>query len=391
MKRQQKRYCLAILIITLVGSVWIPQNPAVAAPNNDQIKTLVTGNTEFALDLYARLRTEPGNLFLSPHSISTALAMTYAGARGETERQMADVLHLPPQNEQTHAAFAALETTIKSAGDNPLCTFHVANALWGQQSYGFLDDFLALNRKYYSAGFREVDFVGAPEQARRTINAWITEQTHQIIKELLRKGEVDPADVLILTNAIYFKGIWAFQFNPEHTRDAEFRITQTDNVTVSLMSQTCELPYYAGEELDLLELPYDGDRLSMVILLPKQVGDLEKLENSLNRKNLAKWLNRLNQRNVRVSLPRFKLDYRTELAETLAALGMTDAFSPAKADFSGMTGRRELFIGAVIHQARVEVNEQGTEAAAATAVKMKRLAAPPGLRRRSPLPIPDPR
>jgi serine protease inhibitor len=355
------------------GLAWAGPNVAPEGPAEGHQEAVADGNTEFALDLYARLRTADGNLFLAPHSLSTALAMTYAGARGETERQMADVLHFSLEQERLHPAFAALESSIKAAGNDPGCSLHVANALWGQQGYGFLEEFLALNRKHYGAGFHEVDFLRAAEQARKKINSWVADQTELMIMELLRKGDVDPADALVLVNAIHFKGGWACRFDAQRTQDAPFRISATEEVGVPMMSQFREFPFAAGDELDVLELPYEGDRLSMVFLLPKKIDGLAAVEKSLKKENLDRWLGRLHPQPVRVSLPRFALDSKFDLKKTLEALGMIDAFDGGKADFSGMTGRRrDLFIGMVIHEARVEVDEEGTEAAAATAVKMKR-------------------
>jgi serpin B len=367
--------CVALLVAVGSGLLWAGPNVVLAGPTEEDHEAVVAGNTQFALDLYARLRTEDGNLFLSPYSVSTALAMTYAGARGETERQMADVLHFTLGQEQLHPALAALGSSVKAAGGGPGCTIHVANSLWGQQGYGFLEEFLALNRKHYGAGFSEVDFGGATEQARHTINAWVAQQTQQIIKELLQEGQLDPADVLVLTNAIYFKGDWASKFDPKQTQDAPFQISATDQVVVPMMQQFGRFAFADGNELDLLELPYAGERLSMVLLLPKKVGGLPALERSLSKENLHQWLGRLRQRPVRVSLPRFALGSRFDLTKTLEAMGMPDAFGGA-ADFSGMTGGRDLFIGLVIHEAKLEVTEEGTEAAAATAVKMKRGAPP---------------
>jgi serine protease inhibitor len=373
MKRGCTQWMIVVLLMVTCGGLsWV----ALAGPLEGDQGALVTGNTEFALDLYAKLRTEEGNLFLSPYSISTALAMTYAGARGETERQMAEVLHFTLGQERQHPAFAALESSVRAASDGPGCTLHVANALWGQQGYGFRDEFLALNRIHYGAGFREVDFAGAPEQARQTINAWVEDQTEKMIRDLLRKGDLDAADVLVLTDAIYFKGDWASRFDRRHTQDAPFRVSEREQVTVPMMNSSGQFGFVATDGLDLLELPYAGNRLSMVVLLPKEVGGLAALEQSLSTGDLERWLGGLRAEPVRVRLPRFKLDSRFDLARTLEAMGMIDAFSGRKADFSGMTGRRDLFIGMVIHQAAVEVNEEGTEAAAATAVKMKRTSVP---------------
>ena len=377
MKRGQRQLtCVSLLVVACGGAPWAEPNLALAGPTEQDQAAVVAGNTEFALDLYARLRTQDGNLCLSPYSISTALAMTYAGARSETATQMADVLHFSLEHERLHPAFAALMASDRATADDSGYDLHIANALWGQKGYGFLEEFLVLNREHYGAGFREVDFVQATEQARQTINRWVADQTQQMIKELLRKGDLDPADVLVLTNAIYFKGDWASRFDPQRTHDAPFRISAKEQVVTPIMSQLRKFPFAAGDDLDVLELPYDGDRLSMVLLLPKKVDGLPAVEESLNKENLERWLGRLRQQPVRVGLPRFQLDSRFDLVKTLEAMGMIDAFSGTKADFSGMTGRRDLFIGMVIHQARVDVNEEGTEAAAATVVKMKRGPAP---------------
>lgn len=373
MTRGRGQWTCAVLLGAVCGGLpCAGPKVALAGPTAGDQEIVVGGNTSFALDLYARLRTQDGNLFLSPYSISTALAMTYAGALGETERQMADVLHFSLEQTRLHPALAALESSLKAAGDGTGCTLHVANALWGQQGYGLLDEFLALNKEHYGAGFRAVDFANATEQARQTINAWVADQTQRMIRELLREGDLNPADVLVLTDAIYFKGNWASRFDRQHTQDAPFRIDGSQSVVVPMMQQLAPFAFATTDELDLLELPYAGERLSMVLLLPKQVDGLAAVEQSLSTENLHKWLGRLRRAPVRVSLPRFKLDFRTDLAKTLEAMGMRDAFSAGKADFSGMTGRRELFIAMVIHQARVDVNEEGTEAAAATAVKMKK-------------------
>ena len=372
--------CVTLFTVACGGVLWLSPGVALARPAEEDIEAVVRGNTEFALDLYAKLRTQEGNLAVSPYSVSTALAMTYAGARGNTAKQMADVLHFKLASEQLHPAFAAMVAADQASSGRQGYALHIANALWGQKGYGFLDAFLALEKKHYGAGLREVDFVGAAEQARRTINAWVDDQTQHIIKELLLEGDLDPADVLVLANAIYFKGSWANQFDKAHTRDAPFHVGPEQQITVPMMNQSRRFAFANMDELSLLELPYEGDRLSMVLLLPKKIDGLGAVETSLNRKNLDQWLGRLREEPVRVSLPRFKLGARFDLAKTLEEMGMADAFSARKADFSGMTGKRDLFIGLVIHEARVDVNEEGTEAAAATAVKMKRTSIPPAFR-----------
>lgn len=352
--------------------MWVRAGSAVAEPVSADLAAVAEGNVGFALDLYARLREEPGNLCLSPYSVSTALAMTYAGARGQTARQMADVLHFSLEPERLHPAFATMMSSDESSGDEPGYRLHVANALWGQQGHGFLERFLGLTREHYGAGFHEVDFVGATEQARHTINRWVENRTERRIRELLQQGNLDPATVLVLTNAIYFKGEWASRFDEEHTMEGAFHVDASDSVLVPMMHQLARLPLAILDDVDVLELPYVGDRLSMVLLLPKTVDGLGAVERSLGRENLDRWLGSLRPTAVRVSLPRFTVDTRFELAKVLAAMGMIDAFSAATADFSGMTGRRGLFISLVIHQAQVEVSEEGTEAAAGTAVVLKK-------------------
>ncbi|MGD8453486.1 MAG: serpin family protein [Phycisphaerae bacterium] len=346
-------------------------------PTDGDQQAAAAGNTAFALDLYGRLRETEGNLLMSPYSVSTALAMTYGGARGETARQMAQVLHFDLPADKFHPAFARLQAALKSADREGGPTLNVANALWGQKGYGFLPEFLALASDQYRAGCREVDFAGATEQARQTINTWVDEQTRHKIAELLHEGDLDAAVGLVLTNAIHFKGSWAAQFDPQRTRDGTFHAGAAGDVIVPMMSQFGEFPLAFGDDVDVLELPYAGERLSMVIVLPKAMDGLAEVERSLSPAKLDGWLGGLRAQNVRVALPRFTLDTRFDLAKTLQAMGMTDAFTPGAADFSGMTGTRDLYIGLVIHQARAEVNEEGTEAAAGSAVVMKRAGIPP--------------
>ncbi len=332
--------------------------------------SLVQGNNRFALELYGRLGGEAGNLFLSPASISTVLAMTYAGARTETAAEMARVLRfgLPP--ERLHPAFAAMREDLRSAADSSGAELRIANALWGQKGHAFLPDFLALARDGYGAGLDAVDFTGATEAARRTINAWVARETSDKIQELFEPGVLTADARLVLTNAIYFKGFWARQFSAKLTREAPFHATAKRDVAVPMMGQTATFGYLDGGDFQALELPYRGDALSMVVLLPKAVDGLAALEKKLAPSALDDWMRRMDPKEVETALPRFKVTAGIQLDRTLAELGMRRAFSRATADFSGMTGQRDLFISAVVHKAFVDVNEEGTEAAAATGVGM---------------------
>jgi serpin B len=324
-------------------------------------------NNAFAVDLYGKLRTGDGNLFFSPESISTALAMTYAGARTQTAEQMAKTLHFTLPQERLHPALGALMADLNSGGKKRGYQLSVANALWGQKGHDFLPAFLTLLKDDYGAEMHEVDFLRDTEGARQTINSWVEKQTQDKIKDLIARDVLPPETQLVLTNAIYFKGDWNTQFKKDATRDAPFQVSAREKVNVPLMNQTGDFPYFEGESFQALEMPYVGKDLSMVVLLPKKADGLADLEKTLSTDKLADWLAKLHTDEVVVALPKFKLTSQFSLKDTLSAMGMVDAFTDS-ADFSGIDGNKNLFISAVIHKAFVDVNEEGTEAAAATAV-----------------------
>ncbi len=333
---------------------------------------LVEGNTTFALELYAHLKQEKGNLFCSPHSISTALAMTYAGARGNTATQMADVLHFTPEREQLATAFAELEARLNAIQKKGNVLLNVVNALWAQKNYQFRQDFLDLLTQRYQAALEYADFISACEEARLEINVWVADQTNGKIKNLLAPGILTEDTCLALVNAIYFKGNWASHFKEKDTQATAFWVTPETNIDVPMMYQKHKFNHamLPNDHIQILELPYvDGD-LSMLLLLPTEKDGLAQLENSLNGENLDFWRQHLFPEKIDVYLPQFKMSSGFRLKKTLAEMGMPDAFGE-NADFSGMDGTRELLISAIIHKAFVEVNEEGTEAAAATAVVMR--------------------
>ncbi len=363
-----------------------------AAPSDAKdTEAVVEGNNAFVLALYAQLRGLEGNLFLSPYSISTALAMTHAGARGATAGQMAQVLRLPIERykaldsdnqgnppyrieqrpmsvEQLAAAFGRLQKGLRAEAKKKGYELSVANALWGQKGYGFLGDFLSLVEANYDGRLEQVDFVGATEAARRTINAWVEEKTNNKIEELIKPGVLSELTRLVLTNAIYFKGNWDRQFKKAATQPGPFTTADGKKTEVPMMNQTEEFRYIETETFQGLDLPYVDNELSMVVLLPKKIDGLGDFERTLTAENLSQWLGQLHKRKVIVSIPKFTMTSQFSLASVLKSMGMSDAFTPYVADFSGMNGRRDLFISAVIHKAYVEVNEEGTEAAAATGV-----------------------
>jgi len=359
---------LRLIFITLFMSAPIAHPADPTAPNN--IESLAGGNTAFALDLYARLKTVDGNLFLSPYSISTCLAMTFAGARGDTAAQMAQTLHFGTNQNQLAASFNELQEQLNQEQEKNGMELDFANGIWAQKDHVFLAAFLDVARQSYGANLRQIDFRTRSETARTEINDWVGHETKGKITDLIQPGVVNPATQLVLVNAIYFKGQWAREFDKQNTANAPFSVTSTQKLPVPLMNLTADFKYAEVGGLQLLELPYAGDGFAMVVLLPRDVDGLKNLENLLNKQTLDHWLTQARELNVAVLLPKFKLAAQFSLAKPLGEMGMTDAFSPG-ADFSGMDGERDLFISAVVHKAFVDVNEEGTEAAAATGVVMR--------------------
>jgi serpin B len=369
-----------MVLLPLQGFASAEASPATTADRAQAVE----GNTAFALALYGRLRTQPGNLFFSPESISTALAMTYAGARGDTAAEMAKTLHFTLPPDRLHPAMGALLNGLNAPHD----AYHlnVANALWAGQDYKFRDDFLKLTASNYGAGFHPVDFKGAAEAARLTINQWVEEKTANKINDLLQPGTVTPLTRMVLTDAIYFKADWQAQFQKAQTEDENFYLsTERKNVKAPLMHRSGGYSYFDGGTFQVLELPYKSGEMSMIVFLPRDMDGLPAFEQSLTAPALQQYLGRLQLvPKVIVTFPRFKVTEQLELGSTLGAMGMPKAFDRNAADFSGMTGNRELSLSAVIHKAFIDVNETGTEAAAATAAVMV------GMAMRAPDPTPPP-
>ncbi|XP_078606181.1 leukocyte elastase inhibitor-like isoform X3 [Branchiostoma floridae x Branchiostoma japonicum] len=334
-----------------------------------RMEQLSAANTEFALNLYRQLCGTTGNVFFSPYSISVALAMTSLGARGSTEGAMKGTLCFQDMpNDVLHGTFSKLHQQLYASDKYTLQT---ANRLYGEQTYSFLQDFLDATKKNYGAELAAVDFKGAAEQVRGTINQWVEEQTKNKIKDLIPAGAVDAMTRLVLVNAIYFKGNWDKQFDANMTHDLDFNINNNEKVKVKMMRMEANFNYGVFEELKcrVLEVPYVEKELSMLIFLPDAVEGIKDLESSLTAATLQTVSSKMYSTKVNLLLPRFKLEQEFGLGDTLKKMGMGEAFSDA-ADFSGMSGSKDLFISAVVHKAFVEVNEEGTEAAAATGVVM---------------------
>jgi serpin B len=357
----------------------LPRSTSPDIPASDT-QALVRGNNAFALDIYRNLSTQDGNLIFSPFSISLALAMTHAGAGGETESQMAETLHFDLPQLQLHPAFNALDQDLARRGaenkdeQEPL-QLNIANAVWAEQTYPFLQEYLDLIASNYGAGIRLADFVSQFEAVRREINDWVLDQTEEKIKDLLPEGVLNPDTRMVLVNAIYFKADWLSQFDAGDTFDAPFHLLDGSEITVPTMQQGMYVPYYKGDGFQAVELPYAGDTAAMDILVPDE-GIFEDFESSLTSAMLEEILNGMQPASVLVALPKFTFESQFNLADVLKSMGMVDAFEPAQANFSGMTAEKDLYISDVVHKAFVAVDEEGTEAAAATAVIIEATGAP---------------
>jgi serpin B len=400
------KICLMLITLILIGFVLMtvagcakPPGDAVSTPGDASIKVLqsevqretspdvptsdleelVAGNSAFALDFYQAVRERGGNLFFSPYSLSVALAMTYAGARENTEAQMADTLNFSLPQDRLHPAFNALdleitETPIEPSQNDEKVPFQlsIANSLWGQEGYPFIPEFLDLLAKNYGAGMHLEDFINDPEGARIEINDWVARETNDRIKDLIPEGAINDLTRIVLANAIYFKADWVQPFSKELTRDQPFNTLDQGQIMVPMMSHDSpeNMNYYAGPGFQAVELPYVGDKVSMVLLVP-EVGGFSEFEADLDSALFEEILANLEPKRVSLTMPKFSFDSKYDLAGTLSGMGMPDAFTSGVADFSGMDGTLDLFISDVFHKAFVAVDEKGTEAAAATAVIME--------------------
>ena len=341
---------------------------------------LVTANTQFGFDLFNEIRKieEDKNIFISPLSISIALAMTLNGASGETEQAMANTLHLQGLgSEAINPGYAGLRQALQVADPKVILT--IANSLWARQDVPFKQDFLQRNTQFFGAEVSTLDFTDP--NTLPTINQWVNTNTNGKITKIL--DEINPDMVLFLINAIYFKGTWQTEFDPSRTRDGTFYLTTGDEKQIPMMTRTGDYPYYENYEakFQAISLPYGDGRMSMYIFLPYPESDINTFLEGLNTENWERWVSQLRDQEVFLSMPKFKLEYKKTLNNPLQSLGMGIAFAPGLADFSQMADLealgKNLYIGEVLHKAVVEVNEEGTEAAAVTSVGIRATSAPP--------------
>lgn len=330
------------------------------------IDSLVEGNTAFALDLYEKLKGQAGNLLVSPLSVSTVLAMVYLGARGRTASEMAQVLRFSPLRDRVAAQVASLQERLAVDGGTDGVRLRIANRLWGQTGYSFLEEFLQEVERSYRGGFQAVDFAQTAD-AVRLINRWAEAETEGLIKELLTPGTITELTRLVLANAIYFKGRWSVPFDKGATKVSRFSVSLRETVQVPMMRKVTSCGYLKAPALQVLEKRYGAGQFSMVLLLPEQIEGIAALEAALTPDDLCAWLSALQRVEVDLTVPKFRFENQFQLASALSAMGIVDLFQFPDADLTGLTENKNLFLSLVIHKAAIEVAEEGTKAAAATA------------------------
>ena len=373
-----------VILLATGSSCSADENLAVpderSVPDAEAVQELVLGNNEFAMDLFKKACGSQGsdNIFLSPYSISSALGMTYAGAKGQTAGEMADVLHFTLPAEAVNRAFYSLTEALgsdenSSSDSGDFFTLSISNGLWVEAGFSLLDEYVEEVRRYYSAAVRNLDFINDPEGSRETINDWVAERTMNKIQDLIPSGALNEDTRVVLTNAVYFKASWIKPFDERSTADAPFSLAGGSTIDVPMMNQTEFFNFVAAEGCRAVELDYAAGTASMLILLPD--GDIEEFQQGFNAEMLETIRGRLSSCNVTLSMPKFEFSRSMQLSQMLRELGMVSAFGSG-ADFSGFTGSPDLFISEVLHKAFVKVDETGTEAAAATAVIMALTAIP---------------
>lgn len=339
----------------------------------ESVISLINSLNDFSFNFYKHISlSEEDNIFFSPYSIFVALSMAYEGAKENTSYEMQNVLNVLQNDSVTLGTFGKVYNLLNQ--NQRGYTISTANAFWAHKDYRFLKDYLYLLKNYYMAEANELDFAKNVEAAE-TINNWIEEKTHDKIKDMIDASMLSEMTKLVLTNAIYFKGFWANPFDPDNTFENDFELLSKNTVNVEMMSQESDFNYTETDDLQILELDYAGNDLSMIVVLPKE-NNISVAESAINIQNLSNWKNDFYQLEINVEIPKFKFEKKYILNDLLKEMGIIDAFLPGVADFSGMDGTRYLYLGTALHQSFIDVNEEGTEAAAATAIVMEATAIP---------------
>ncbi|MBU4486972.1 MAG: serpin family protein [Candidatus Delongbacteria bacterium] len=371
-----KKACLflALVFLSAFGMTLFSGNPEIIQKTTDP-KQISENNNIFMMNAYKLLTEKDDNIFISPYSITSALAMTYAGSANKTETEMGKALKFTGNSINFHENFGKITQSINEISKKGNIELTVANSLWLADGYKFLDEFLRINKTFYKTETTNLNFAES-EKSRKIINDWVSEKTKDKIKDLIPKGILDALTKLVLTNAVYFKAEWAEQFKKSGTKESEFYTSADNSVKAELMNLKHNFNYMENMELQFIEMPYKGNEASMYILLPKERDGLRDIEKKITYQDIIKYTESLQTKKVDVFFPKFKMSLSYELRELMGKLGMKEAFNK-KADFSKMTGKTDLYISAIIHKTFIAVDETGTEAAAATAVVMRMKSAMP--------------
>jgi len=374
------RIAIAILCVSVFAMTCAPFSTNTLAgtvENEGGLQAISESANEFALDFYKRIASHNENLFLSPYSIYSIFAMVYGGARGNTAAEMERTFHFPLSGSELHEYVGRVSSAINSTQVSDAIRLDTANSLWPQDGYPLLKGYLDLVQRRYEAKISPLDYGKDPEGARKAINNWVEDKTRHKITNLLKPGMINTLTRMVLVNAIYFKGDWQSQFDRNNTEDCPFFLLSGETVKVPLMTIRRSYRYNDVSEAQILELPYAGKDISMLVVLPKKKDGLREVENALSKGRLKVWTSTMHPRDIIVYLPRFHVTSEFTLDRVLASMGMVDAFDPQKADFSGMDGQKgTLFIGVAIHKAYADINEEGTEAAATTAAGIRTTSMP---------------
>lgn len=357
----------AALILAFLPLIACEQPREITEPSAE-LSAIIEGQNQLAIDLMATI-PEDGNLFYSPFSITSALGMTYAGAAGVTHQEMHDTLHIPVEDAVFHQEFGALSRDLAGDHNRPY-TLLSGNRLWGQEGMTWKQAMLDTCAEHYDAPVTDLDFAGDTEGARKDINQWVSKMTEGMIDEALKSGDINSATRLVLSNAIYFHADWSEAFDEEFTSEGDFTLGDGGVVSAPLMHGTLPAGLYQDELLSVLRLPYEGDEISLLVFLPAEADGLDALELALTPSEIDGWVSSMDDGDVAITLPRFSMRSRFDLADTFSELGMPSAFDEQQADFSNMTEDASLYISKIIHEAVIELDEQGTTAAAFTGVVM---------------------
>ncbi|MFH0958506.1 MAG: serpin family protein [Pseudomonadota bacterium] len=354
---------ILILILLLAFPFFAP-----AEENQVYVETLVRDNSAFAIDLYKKLFTRTGNIFISPYSMSTSLAMTYAGAQGNTRKQMANVLRFSLEQKSLDPTFDSLSSTLEKLSGRGLVCLNMANSLWTQKGYNILPEYQDQLKTYYGVSTVSLDYQSQQGEAIKKINGWVEEKTQGRIKDIITPEAINSNTKMVLTNAICFQGAWEQKFEDDLTEDSKFFVSSGNSTEIQMMRHTGMFKYSDIESLQILEMPYAGNELSMIALLPRETEGLKAIESDISSENLNLWKNKMASTKVLVQFPKFEILSSFELSDELVSMGMIDAFNSRDANFEGIAPRKNepLFLSAVIHKAFVEVDEEGTQASAAT-------------------------